>query len=350
MANKLPSIKLPTTRSQVSYNLAAKKPLRFHIISLQRTGSKYLEALLHNTLSHMGHVMLQQYAANNAFPLGEFLHSWSSHGYVYHKTLKSPLGNKDSRPQDVLFHTSKHYRRALSSGNYTQFIPYLVEATLVGQIRHRQFPVREDAYYLKYTQDSLLGRLNLLHSAYTRYPDSSSVLKTQLASILTDTSLYNVSTPEATDSILDFHRDTNTIPVFLRRPDFTGWVISNYLAETTGMYVPGNAMNHAASKLPARITIPQAYIDRMFRVYSVHLLLEQGQLNWEVGNGSLTTTDLNKPKTLLASIGLPCYNKVLASTPQQLEFSSLVNYQSQVENLRDIEHAAFQLKALEDSL
>jgi hypothetical protein len=116
------------------------------------------------------------------------------------------------------------------------------------------------------------------------------------------------------------------------------------------MYVPGNAMNHAASKLPTRITIPQAYIDRMFRVYSVHLLLEQSQLNREVGNGSLTTTDLNKPKTLLATIGLPCYNKVLASTPQQLEFSSLVNYQSQVANPRDIEQASFQLKELEDSL
>lgn len=207
--------------------------MKVHLVSLQRTGSKNLEAAISSNLKNQLTV--------SGDPLGEFLHCWYKRGYKFGKGAAKPF-DQDAA---VLFRTDPHYDAY--DGSYFDVV------SINGQLDWVETP----SHFAYATAPDVYGALALLNT------DKDVLVKTQLASLMEDTGV------DLTPIMDNFDLNVGLVP-----SDTLRWLCSNFICDKTGVFVPGSVQRSYAEHLSKHpVDIPTSYVQLLMARLVRHRLL-----------------------------------------------------------------------------
>ena len=345
---------------------------RFHIISLQRMASKYVERSLDFLLDFFvtedrqpSRRMKLVTPDGKTHSPGEFLHQWFAYGTIYHKDVKHYLGNlDDSLDQPAKsFYTDHDYKIKVISGRYQRLKVDWHAKSSTWKVSPSSKVLTEQTAYARMTDASFAAHLGKIDKAFRGDHDLGMVLRTHLGYMLVDSGLYDLQAQSVVDALHSFHKRNNIVPIFLDRQDKFAWIVSSYLAQTSGLFMVSEAMGTAAAQIKEKgITIPKEFLWELVASYqwhchlASHLLNRQDETIWldaTVRRGSALRTediflsDLLREADVPTSIALRKAFKEYSSS-QTREFSEHLNYRQIVRNLREVENTALLLEAIKE--
>jgi hypothetical protein len=239
--------------------------MKVHIVSLQRTGSKSLLNAVHNALKAPLHF---KDITGTRTTLGEFFHLWEGHGYKFSTRSYAPYVD------EVVFRTAPNFK-SYKSANF--------------------LPVHGDVDSLEWDSFPYINQLRAKHIHYLRvllsmYHDSNYVVKTQIATLAED--CVDPISHWLLAVLEDFDLTINLVP-----SDLVKWVCSNYVCDTTGVFVPCASQDNARAAIKAeKLVMPADYVHKMLERLRSHDRLIAGTPNvW-----TIKTEDLSDPLAMAA--------------------------------------------------
>lgn len=338
---------------------------RFHIISLQRMASKYVERSLdfllgYFALNEEGHPYRQMKLVTpdgKAHSPGEFLHQWFAYGTIYHKNTPHYLGNLDDYQGHPAksFYTDLDYLVRVNSGAYQRLRVDWHDKSGTWRVNPSLKAVTAQTAFARMTDASFAAHLGKIDKALKGEFDLGMVLRTHLGYMLVDSGLYDLQFQRVVDALYPFHSRNNIVPIFLDRQDKFAWIVSSYLAQTSGLFMASKAMGDKAAQIRDKgITIPKEFLWELVTSYqwhchlAKHLSNSNGEVIWldatERRGSALRTEDVFL-SDLLRLVDVPtsiALRKAFKehNSSQTKEFSGLLNYRQIVKNLREVDNTA----------
>ncbi len=288
---------------------------RFHVISLQRSASKSLVNLLDLYCQEAPGFNLSV----EGKPLSEYLHAWGQYGFKYDTSLASPYA-PDAKGK-IWFHDSPGFEFKTGKSFRPLFDP-----------ESKQFKWQEASYLKTYDKETFRQTLDYLHRVVSEHSDANFVLKTQLASMF-DSPTQDLNFGQVVAALIDFHFDHGVQCIGLIRSDPAEWIMSNYLADLTGVFVPGKAQRDVIQTLRDQPThIPPDYVFmKMLPKWVMHKRMCQMMCKVTIHSDYLS-----HPDELAKVLDLPKLSyEQKASVPSEREFSAGV-YKELIVNVDQI--------------
>lgn len=343
---------------------------RFHIISLQRMASKYVERSLDFLLDYFAtddrqpsrRMKLVTPDGKRHSP-GEFLHQWFAYGTIYHKNTPHYLGNLDDYQGHPAksFYTDLDYLVRVNSGAYQRLKVEWGRKSSTWLVKPDSKSLTRENAFRRMTDASFAAHLTKIEKAFKGDLDLGMVLRTHLGYMLVDSGLYDLRFQRVVDALYSFHNRNNIVPIFLDRQDKFAWIVSSYLAQTSGLFMASEAMGDKAAQIREKgITIPKEFLWELVASYqwhchlATHLSNSRGEVIWldatERRGSALRTEDIFLTE-LLDVVGVPTSIPLRKAfkehnSSQTKEFSELLNYRQIVSNLREVENTALLLEAM----
>jgi hypothetical protein len=298
---------------------------------------------------------------------GEFLHQWFAYGTIYHKNTPHYLGNLDDYQGHPAksFYTDLDYLVRVNSGAYQRLrVDWHNKSGTWKVAPSLKTSLTEQTAFTKMTDASFAAHLGKIDKALKGEFDLGMVLRTHLGYMLVDSGLYDLQFQRVVDALYPFHSRNNVVPIFLDRQDKFAWIVSSYLAQTSGLFMASKAMGDKAAQIREKgITIPKEFLWELVASYQWHCHLanhlsnSNGEVIWldatERRGSALRTedvflSDLLRVADVPTSIALRKAFKEHNSS-QTKEFSELLNYRQIVRNLREVDNTAQLLEAIKES-
>ena len=206
--------------------------MKVHILSLQRTGSKSLQAAIHCALENPLTI--------GNHHLDEFFHGWPFHGYKFGVDARNPF-DKDAA---ILFRTHPDF----SAYEGQSFMPVA---------RHHSMCYVECPYAEQLTDKHIYYLRTLLDL----YPSRNYVVKTQITTLMSDVNAPNDLWMDAV--LKGFDVTINLVP-----SDLVKWLCSNYACDYTGIFAP--CPEQEAARKTQKLTMPATYAQTLLRRLGIH--------------------------------------------------------------------------------